>query len=145
MHVAVGGTFDLFHKGHEELLKKALDLGEHVTIGITSDEFADKDIEPFLIRKASVESYLNKLGGHSQDIVKLEEPFGPAINDKSMDAIVVSEETFNRAIELNNIRKSKGLRELEIHKIQMVLAVDKKVLSSTRIRNGEIDRDGSKI
>lgn len=141
-HVAVGGTFDLFHKGHKELLKKAVDLGEHLTIGITSDNFAKGDVEPYSIRRASVEVYLGKLGSQRHDIVKLEEPFGPAINDESMDAIVVSEETFNRAIELNKIRRSNGLTELEIYKIQMVLADDKNVLSSTRIRSGEIDREG---
>ena len=39
--VASGGTFDHFHKGHREFLKKQLEISERVLIGITSDKFAN--------------------------------------------------------------------------------------------------------
>ncbi len=33
------GTFDLIHKGHIRLLKRARALGDHLTVCVSSDEF----------------------------------------------------------------------------------------------------------
>lgn len=33
------GTFDLFHIGHLRLLQRVRDLGNHLTVGISTDEF----------------------------------------------------------------------------------------------------------
>jgi pantetheine-phosphate adenylyltransferase len=138
----VGGTFDNFHLGHKGLIKKAFESGDFITIGITSNKFAGMDLETFEERKSAVKIFLNKIGCRSYSVVKLEDPFGPAKSDESMDAIVVSEETFKGADELNKIRGVSGLKELAIIKIPMLQADDGKALSSSRIRKGEIDREG---
>jgi len=43
---------------------------------------------------------------------------------------------------INNVRKRKGLKELEIIVIDFVYSEDCRIISSSRIRKGEIDRNG---
>jgi len=141
-HVAAGGTFDLLHLGHKALLRKAVEAGGFLTIGVTSDEFAVEAAETFEARRRAVERFLAEEGCRSYRIVELNDPYGPAVSDSSMDALVVSEETYHRGLEINRLRLERGLGELALIKIDMVPAEDGGELSSTRIRRGEIDREG---
>jgi pantetheine-phosphate adenylyltransferase len=143
--VAVGGTFDQFHQGHRILLEKAFQIGEKVLIGVTSDEFGGEkgEIEPCNIRMSNLNSLLN--GKSNYILARLEEHYGPTVEDESIDALVVSQETEPIAIEINNIRRENGLKPLDIITIDMILAEDGKPISSTRIRRGEIDKKGTVI
>ena len=61
-HIAVGGTFDLFHKGHKDFLKKAFGLSDRITVGVTSDKLSQSlgksPIDPFQTRLNNVRSYI---------------------------------------------------------------------------------------
>ena len=46
--VCMGGTFDVFHAGHEVLIQRALDVSEHVLIGLTTDEPVRDELAPSL-------------------------------------------------------------------------------------------------
>ena len=145
--VALGGTFDKFHKGHRRLIEKAFEIGAKVLIGVTSDEFAGSKgkIEPCKVRMSNLKRTLDKLSDKFQDkyyIARLEEPYGPTVYADDIEAIVVSEETEPTALEINEVRKRNGLRPMDIITIKMVLAEDGKPISSTRIRKGEIDVKG---
>ena len=78
-------------------------------------------------------------------IVPLEDPYGTTIYDGDFEAIVVSEETEPTAVEINDIRISKGMRPLDIVVVSFVLAYDGTPISSTRIRRGEINQNGNVI
>ena len=80
----------------------------------------------------------------SYEIVALEDTSGPAGTREDIDALVVSPEAKaqRRAHDLNRQRIDAGLRPLEIHTPPFVVAEDGTPISSTRIRNGEIDVHG---
>ncbi|NWG09138.1 MAG: pantetheine-phosphate adenylyltransferase [Nitrososphaerales archaeon] len=148
--VAVGGTFDYLHIGHKALLKTAFESGESVVIGVSSDVFArelSKGVKQnFLDRVDRLKNFLNSIFPNRRyEIHVLEDHFGPVVTEKDIDAIVVSEETLGRAKEANRSRKSNGLKPLKIILIDTVLADDRLPVSSTRIRNKEIDEEGHTI
>jgi len=146
-HVVVGGTFDGLHKGHVTILKRAFTEGEHVTIGLTSEAYIrrfkkNQGVSPFSIRYQALTRYLRETGLATRaTIVPLDNTWGPAILG-NFDAILVTRDNFSRAIEINDIRKERGLQRLFFIEVTLVPADDKKELSSTRIRRGEIDANG---
>ncbi len=143
--VAVGGTFDVIHKGHTALLDRAFSIGEHVIIGVTSDELVYRlgksILNDYDTRVKNLSSMLKQHAGRFH-IVKLDDEFGPALTDASIEAIVVSEETERKCRRMNEMRVSRGMRELDVVVVEMVLADDGERISSTRIRAREIDSEG---
>ena len=143
--VFVAGTFDGIHKGHEALLNRAFKEGGSVTIGLTSDAFIGKfksdQLAQFAQRKQALELWLAKYP-RRPTIIAIDDVHEPAASMPELDAIVVSTVTAFRAREINDIRESRGLNALAILEVPMVNAQDKKPISSTRMRNGHIDRDG---
>jgi len=146
--VICGGTFDLFHKGHKAFIKEVLNQSEKIVLAITSDlytkSFKIEGLESFIIRKNVIEEFLNSFGVRNKvTIISIDDAYGPLLT-KSFDpeVIFVTPQTTNTAEEINKKRKEKHLPELKIIVLPMELAEDGGLISSTRIRNGEIDRDG---
>ena len=140
--VAVGGTFDKFHDGHKKLLSTAFELGNQIEIGVTSDEFGGLkgDIDSCKERMDNLKLFFEDKSNFN--VVPLEDPFGTTIYEADFDAIVVSEETEPNAVKINDIRVSKGMSPLDIVIVSFVLAEDGNPISSTRIRRGEINKNG---
>jgi pantetheine-phosphate adenylyltransferase len=148
--VAVGGTFDEFHKGHRALLMKAFEVGEKVLIGLSSDDFAEKlrrekkhDIVCYENRLADLKGFLKQHGFLERaEIIPLNDAYGVTLSQGHLDALVVSRETEYMAQEINKKREKKGLKPLSIIVVEMVPAENHVPISTTRIRRGEIDREG---
>ena len=61
------GTFDLFHKGHLNILKRSKDLGDYLVVAVSTDEFNEikgkKSYHPYEERAMIVEAikYVDKV------------------------------------------------------------------------------------
>ncbi|MCE9618164.1 MAG: pantetheine-phosphate adenylyltransferase [Nitrosarchaeum sp.] len=146
--VAMGGTFDIIHKGHLTLLSKAFSLSSKVIIGLTSDELAEKrgkkTLNSYEKRFATLMSTIKtNFPNRAFQISKLDNDFGPAVLEENVQALIVSDETGNKGEILNQLRAEKNLSPVKIVIVPMTLAQDGTRISTTRIKNSEIDVEGN--
>lgn len=141
--VVVGGTFNVFHKGHAALLDSAILIASFkecaLVIGITTDDFARSTrkvpVRPYKERLRDVEEYVE-----SSDLRRYFGPVGYLLikSADSMpemgkdDVLVVSEET---AMNAYLVLDSKGY-DCEVHVVDMVKDKDGEEIHSTRILEG---------
>jgi cytidyltransferase-like protein len=149
--VASGGTFDHFHKGHEHFLSYGLSMGKNILIGITSDNYVKKvkadnisSIEQYDIRKQSVIDFLKKTNNFNRSkIISIDDQFGPTLSREIfIDGLVVSKETEMGADLINEKRKKIGLMSVDKLIAPQFFCEDNNLLSSARIRSGEVSRHG---
>jgi pantetheine-phosphate adenylyltransferase len=146
--VAMGGTFDFIHKGHLTLLSEAFSRSSKVIIGLTSDGMAaekGKTLQNDYSQRLTtlVKTIENNFPNNEFEISKLDNDFGPAVLEKEVQALVVSGETSNQGEILNQLRKQKNLPPVDVVVVPMVLAKDGIRISTTRIKNQEIDYEGN--
>ncbi|WP_339106185.1 pantetheine-phosphate adenylyltransferase [Haloterrigena salinisoli] len=159
----LGGTFTPLHDGHRALLHTAFQTASHdgdgdgqVIVALTSTVLAKRTrsdpahaelLGSFDQRRETLETELAQLSSAytaAYEVIKLEDTHGPAATHEEIDVLVVSPEgkAQHRAHEVNKQRIRDGLTPLEIHTTPFVIADDGVRISSTRIRNGEIDVHG---
>lgn len=152
-YVCVAGTFDGLHIGHEALLHRAFYEGERVLVGLTSDVFVSQWKKtasvPVASYEARKEALIRWIEAHDwldrATIVPIDDPYGPAVSDTQLDALIVSEESYKRGLDINVARVASHMSELALIVVPMVQAEDKKPVSASRVREGEIDRTGKLI
>ena len=138
----------LFTKVIITLLSNAFAVSDKVIIGITSDELAAKKgkipINKYDQRFENLTSLIsNEFPDSLFEISKLENDFGPAVLEKDVKALIVSDETSAQGDILNQLRTEKKIPPVEIVVVPMFLAKDGVRISTTRIKNSEIDVDGN--
>ncbi len=148
-HTTIGGTFDHFHLGHKRFIDMAFARSQKVTIGITTAKLLQHksnphSMEDFETRKKSLINYLTeKKYVQRVVILPIDTIYGTTLEDKTINAIFVTESTYENANHINSQRKELHLPPMEIVLVPFTQGSDKKVISSERIRGGEIDRNGN--
>lgn len=147
--VVCGATLDHFHKGHKAFLRFALNVSERVLLGLTSDRYAGQKkvydaSESYEKRRGALVSFLNQEGVLPRvTVVKIHDVFIPKTWETlPIEAIVASESTKEGARAVNDRRKQQGRVVLPILLCPMVMAQDGMPITATRIRKGEINREG---
>ena len=74
------GTFDLFHEGHKNILRRAKELGDYLVVGVTSENY-DKQRGKLNVQQSVVERIENVKNSGYADQVIVEEYFGQKIED----------------------------------------------------------------
>ncbi len=146
-HVVCGGTFDTFHEGHKQLIRKCFKVGQKVTIGITSQKMALQKLkrechDSWVTRRKNVSTYA-QVFNRQFTIVRINDIYGPTILERSIDAIVITQDTEKGANLINKKRVELGMKPLSVVFIDLKKGNDNVVISSTRIRQGYINRHGT--
>lgn len=148
--VVCGGTFDHFHHGHTAFLKAVLDLGNKVLLGITDDRYIQQHkysqkVQSFAERKAAVVSFLEEQQVLDRvTISPIDSVLYPKVWESlPIEAIVVTQETRNGAEIINKNREDRGLAPLTIITLPLLSDDTEVKISSTNIREGKIDREGT--
>ncbi len=145
----IGGTFDHLHKGHRTFLHFVLSQSKHVLLGLTSNFYTaskglNSSMQPYNKRKEVLESFLKEEKALERiEILPIDNLFIPKQWEKlPIEAIIVSEDSEKGALLINDQRKKKSMLPLAVIVHPLVRGEDRKVISSFRIRNGEINREG---
>jgi pantetheine-phosphate adenylyltransferase len=136
----MGGTFDHLHDGHKYLIKTALLISNQIVIGLASNDLIKKKkhldkIQSYDFRKQKIFDYVSEFAETSRvSIIELKDPYGPPIHEADYEGIIVSEETYEGAKKINQIRKNKGFPPLIIVVIPLLKNEKNQKISSTVIR-----------
>ncbi len=147
-NIVVAGTFDHLHKGHQKLLLTACQSAKEVFCGLTVQEMSRNKVlgnmvQSYNIRERFLEAFIKWRKIKSKvNICPIFNPFGPTLEKKEFEAIIATKETEKTVDLLNKIRREKELSSLKKIILGLVSAKDHKKLSSTRIRLGEVNREG---
>ena len=145
-YACLGGTFDRIHGGHKLLLQTAFKLAKRVLIGVTTDELARRGkklpelIYPYEKRVQDVVGYLQSIGVTEDryDIRPLSRATQYADERPEIKAIVISPETYGRVLDINDVRREKGLEELIAIAIPYYRDEKGRIVSSQTFRELEL-------
>ncbi len=148
-HVIVGGSWDHFHAGHRYLLMAAFEHGRQVDIGVTTDRMLadlEKDtagrLEDIETRKQHVELFLDTFGLLERaEVLEIDDFRGNAV-DADRGVLLCTEETLENAKNVNAERLERQKTPLNIAVLDRITGEDGSDISSSRIRAGDIDKDG---
>lgn len=142
-NVCLGGTFDGLHNGHKVFLNDALiRTNKELVIGVTDVTILKHKvlyelIEPVENRIKHLKDYLIDVNDTIRyNIVPIYDHFGPSIEIEELECLVVSEETLKGGQKVNEKRRERNFKELD-------LFVTKLVGESAKVNPNEEDKVSS--
>ena len=140
--MGLGGTFDHLHEGHKFLLKTALSISELTEIGLTSQDLLKNKqyyskLEDYETREENLKTYISSITELKRiNIVEISNwsDMDKYAQDPEYDGLVVSQETYDNALKLNENREKKGIKPLILIVIPLIKDKENNKISSTSIR-----------
>ncbi|MFX1489829.1 MAG: pantetheine-phosphate adenylyltransferase [Promethearchaeota archaeon] len=138
----MGGTFDHLHEGHKFLLKTALSVSENIEIGLTSQsllknkKFSSK-LEDYETRKEKLKEFISSFADLKRvSIVEIKnwDDMNQYAQDPEYEGLILSQETYENALKLNQNRENKGMKPLILIVIPLIKDNNNNKISSTSIR-----------
>ncbi len=140
--IGLGGTFDRLHAGHKLFLDLAAFHGTNIQIGLIGDEYLahqHKELNQMIFnyekRSQCLINYL-KLRNRPCSLIKIDSigQDKKYARDSDLNAIIVSQETFPGAVNINAARLQINKKLLTIIIVPFVISEDGERLSSTLLR-----------
>ena len=125
------GTFDLFHQGHYNIIKRAKDLGDYLIVGVTSESF---DIErgKLNVRDSLIKRIENVRDTGLADEIIIEEYQGQKIHDiikYNVDVLVVGSDWrgkfdyLKEYCEVNYLERTKNISSTMLREQQQIYKI----------------------
>lgn len=147
-NLVLAGSFDHLHLGHKYFIEKAYLCSQKISCYLATGWTAKQKlyslaIQSYKDRYRTLDKYINENGLENKiAIYPLDNGFGPALEYSKLDAIAYTAQNYQKVKLINSLRIKKNLKPLTPIFIDLIKAQDKKIISSTRIRLGEINRNG---
>ena len=123
-------------------MKIALSISEFIEIGLTSQDLLKNKqytskLEDYETRKENLITYISSIADLKRiNIVEIKNwaDMDKYAQDPAYEGLVVSQETYENALKLNENREEKGIKPLILVVIPLIKDKDRNKISSTSIR-----------
>ena len=131
MRVITYGTFDLFHEGHRRLLERAKALGDHLIVGVTTDNYDDSRGK-LNVQQSLMDRIANVQNSGLADEIIIEEYEGQKVQDMQkhdVDIFAIGSDWLGKFDYLNDnckvvyLDRTKGVSSTQLRDVAGVLRV----------------------